>query len=84
MNSKFRFIPLVVIGAIILSLLAVVPAFSATGMIRFYEDADTDQEWARVGGEVKIELTDSDLDVPIKYVLLTGRDLEKHPGRGRD
>ena len=72
MNSKVRFIPLIVLGAIILSLIAVIPAFSDTGKLRFYDvtDTDEDQEWARSGGMVYLEVDDSDLDVPVKYVIL--------------
>ena len=76
MNSKVRFIPLIVLGAIILSLIAVIPAFSDTGDLRFYmvdadgEATDDDQKWARDGGMVYLEVDDSDLDVPVKYVIL--------------
>ncbi len=69
MKSKRRFIPLVFIGAIIMSLLLIVPAFSATdGKVRFYDTSDTsdDQEWARQGGQVALEVSDSDLDVDIE------------------
>ena len=72
MNSKVRFIPLIVLGAIVLSLIAVIPAFSDTGDLRFYMfgDPDEDQKWARDGGMVHLEVDDSDLDVPVKYVIL--------------
>ena len=72
MNSKVRFIPLIVLGAIIISLIAVIPAFSDTGKLRFWDvtDSDEDQEWARAGGMVHLEVEDSDLDVPVKYVIL--------------
>ncbi len=76
MKSKRRFIPLVFLGAIILSLLVIVPAFSATdGKVRFYDVSDTedDQEWARQGGEVALEVEDDDLDVVNK---LTGSSAE--------
>ncbi|MCY4653962.1 MAG: hypothetical protein OXC95_12460, partial [Dehalococcoidia bacterium] len=69
MKSKRRFIPLVFLGAIILSLLVIVPAFSATGTVRFYDvnDEDEDQEWARQGGMIYIEVDDEDLDVVAKF-----------------
>ena len=59
-------------GAIILSLIAVIPAFSDTGKLRFWDvnDSDEDQEWARSGGMVHLEVEDADLDVPVKYVIL--------------
>ena len=68
MKSKRRFIPLVFLGAIIMSLLLVIPAFSATGEVRFYdqEDADDPQEWAMQGGQVALEVEDDDLDVVTK------------------
>ena len=68
MKSKRRFIPLVFLGAIIMSLLLIVPVFSADGAVRFYNDSDTskDQEWARQGGSVYLEVKDSDLDVDLE------------------
>ena len=77
MKSKRRFIPLVFLGAIIMSLLLVIPAFSATGEVRFYdqEDADDPQEWARQGGQVALEVEDDDLDVTSK---MEGDSAESH------
>ena len=77
MKSKRRFIPLVFLGAIILSLLVIVPAFSASGTVRFYDvnDEDEDQEWTRQGGMVHIEVKDSDLDVEVE---VSGSD-DRHP-----
>ena len=59
-------------GAIILSLIAVIPAFSDTGKLRFFmgDDPGEDQGWARSGGMVHLEVDDSDLDVPVKYAIL--------------
>ena len=77
MKSKRRFIPLVFLGAIIMSLLVIVPAFSATGTVRFYDqdDADDPQEWARQGGQVALEVEDDDLDVTSK---MEGDSAESH------
>ena len=36
---------------------------------------DDVQEWAMQDGEVKLQVEDSDLDQPIKYVLLPGLDM---------
>ena len=71
MKNKTRFIPLVIIGAILLSLLAVIPAFSAQGDTAFIDPDDTDEalDWTRQGGTFMVEVDDDDLDVPIKYVL---------------
>ena len=68
MKSKRRFIPLAFLGAIIMSLLLIVPAFSATGAVRFYNTTDDDKgdlKWARQGGSVGLEVDDSDLDVDV-------------------
>ncbi len=83
MNNKTRFIPLAIIGAILLSLLAIVPAFGE-GTVSFIDPADIEdkntgalsdstpdeQEWARQGGSAGLMVEDSDLDVPIQRVLL--------------
>ena len=83
MNSKTRYIPLVIIGAILLSLLAIVPAFGA-GEVSFIDPGDINdrndgtledttpeaQDWARQGGMVGLMVEDSDLDVPVQRVLL--------------
>ncbi len=82
MKSKRRFIPLVFLGAIVMSLLLVIPAFSATGEVRFYDqdDADDPQEWARQGGQVALEVEDDDLDVVTK---LEGNSAEEHSLQGQ-
>ena len=83
MNNKVRYIPLVIIGAILLSLLAIVPAFGA-GEVSFIDPGDIndrndgtlddttpeDQEWSRQGGMVGLMVEDSDLDVPVQRILL--------------
>ena len=74
MKSKARFIPLIVLGAIVLSLIAVIPALSATGQLQFGHGS-TVEEWAKQDGEVELQVTDTDLDQPIKYVLLPGLDI---------
>ena len=63
MKGGKRFISLALLVALILSLTAVLPAFSDTGTLRFYDpsDADEDQTWARQGGQIGLELTDPDL-----------------------
>ncbi len=73
MKSKVRFIPLIVLGAIVLALMAGT-VLSATGKIRFYDGADPskDQKYARAGGMVNLEVEDADLDIPVKYVILPG------------
>ena len=78
MKSRKRFIPLAMLGALILSLAAIVPAFSATGTVRFYDIDDTseDQEWARQGGQVGLEVEDPDLDTLAKLVDLPN---QTHP-----
>ena len=55
-----------------MSLLVIAPVFSEDGELEFYNPDDTKktQQWVKQGGEVGIRLTDADLDVPIKHVLL--------------
>ena len=81
MKSKRRFIPLVFLGAIIMSLLLILPVFAANGEVRFYDvsDTDDDQEWARQGGPVYLEVEDSDLDVDIS---VTGEQQNVPAGQG--
>ena len=85
MNSKTRFIPLVIIGAILLSLLAIVPAFGAdeVGFIdpddinpdgTLSDSTPDDQGWGRQGGNIGLMLSDDGLDVPIKRVLIPSID----------
>ena len=84
MNSKTRFIPLVAIGAILLSLFVIIPAF-AEGTASFIDPDDIDgantgtltdptpddQEWARAGGEVGLMVEDDDdSDFPVRRVLI--------------
>ena len=83
MKSKIRYIPLIVVGAIVLSLLAIVPTFGA-GDVSFIlpgdignnndgtldDDTPDAQDWARQGGEIGILVTNDDLDVRVKRVLL--------------
>ncbi len=85
MNSKTRFIPLVIIGAILLSLLAIVPAFGADE-VGFIDPGDInsdgtlsdstpdEQGWARQGGNIGLMLTDDGLDTPVKRVLIPSID----------
>ena len=68
MKGGKRFISLALLVALILSLTAVLPAFSDTGAVRFYNasETDDDQEWARQGGPVYLEVKDSDLDMDLE------------------
>ncbi len=72
MKSKARFIPLVAIAAIAMSLVFILPVFSATGAVEFieYDDSSATLSWAAQGGQIGVEVTDSDLNVAIKRVLL--------------
>ena len=73
MKSKKRFIPLVIIGAILVSLLVALPAFAERGTIRFVDpiDSDDDALFTNQGGPFTLELEDDDLNVPTKFVLLS-------------
>ena len=98
MNKK-RYIPLVIIGALILSLIAVFPAFGA-GSASFIMPGDIDdandggvddpsaQDYGRQGGKIGLFVEDDDLDVPIRRVLIpggdgSGFDLTNDAGSGR-
>ncbi len=92
MKNKTRFIPLVIIGAILLSLLAIVPAFGADE-VGFIDPGDIndngtlsdstpdDQGWARQGGRIGLMLSDDGLDTPVKRVLIPSIDADMK-GRG--
>jgi hypothetical protein len=91
-KNKTRFIPLVIIGAILLSLLAIVPAFGADE-VGFIDPGDIndngtlsdstpdDQGWARQGGRIGLMLSDDGLDTPVKRVLIPSIDADMK-GRG--
>ena len=77
MNKKKAFIPIVAIGALILSLLVVLPAFGA-GMASFIDPGDIksanngllddptpdEQKYGKQSGEVGLYLDDDSLDIP--------------------
>ena len=74
-----------IIGAILLSLLAIAPAFGAdeVGFIdptvinpdgTLSDSTPDDQEWARQGGRIGLTLFDDGLDTPVKRVLIPSID----------
>ncbi len=75
MKGVRRIIPHALLGIFLISLIAVSPVFSATGTVRFYDlsDTDEDQEWARQGGTVGLEVADSDLNTVVKRVNTPNR-----------
>lgn len=76
---------LLITGALVLSLLSIVPAF-ADEEVRFIvpdainpngtlsDNTPDSQEWARQGGRIGLMLSEDDLDVPIKRVLIPSID----------
>ena len=84
MNSMTRHIALIV-GAVLLSLVSVVPVFGE-GEVEFIDPDDInpdgtlsdntpdEQEWARQGGHIGLMLSEEDLDVPIRRVLIPSID----------
>lgn len=70
MEGYKRFISLALLGIIIVSLAAASPALSTSGTVRFFNPSspNDDQEWTSRGGQVGLEVTDSDLDVAVKLV----------------
>ena len=85
MRNKTRLIPGVIVGAILLSLLAIVPAFGVDE-VGFIDPGDInddgtlsdstpdDQEWARQGGRIGLMLSADELDTPVKRVLIPSID----------
>ncbi len=75
MKSKAKFLPLVLFAAVLVSLVFIIPVFSATGTVKIVDPADNDEtiRWAKQGGTVTLEVDDPDLDVPVKRVLLPHR-----------
>ena len=65
-----RFIPLLLLGMFVAFLSTTSPALSDSGTLRFYTPSspDDDQEWVRQGGQIGLEVADSDLEVAIKLV----------------
>ncbi len=78
MKGHKRFLPLALLGMIIISLAAVSPTLSDTGALRFYDpaDPDEDKQWASQGGQIGLEVKDPDLDMASKLVNLPNQD---HP-----
>ena len=85
MNKKKAFIPIVAIGALILSLLVVFPAFGAgtasfinpanimiddDGVVTDDETKRAAQTFGRQGGNIGLFVEDSGLDVPVRRVLI--------------
>ena len=83
MNSKKRYIPIIALGALLLSLLAILP-LAGVGEVRFIQPVDVnnenngrledttpeDQESTRQGGQVGILYEDDDLDRPVRRALI--------------
>ena len=86
-NGKKRYIPIVALGALLLTLLAILPV-AAAGEVSFVDpgdihndndgaltDTDPDeQEWSRQGGQVGVFVDDSDLNFAVRRVLIPGID----------
>ena len=68
MKSVKRLILSVFLAMFTLSIFGASASFSDSGSVRFYNanDPDLDQEWARQGGVIYIEVEDKDLDVIIE------------------
>ena len=77
-----------IIGAILLSLLAIVPAFGADE-VGFIDPGDInsdgtlsdstpdDQNWARQGGRIGLHLSDDGLDTPVKRAIIPSIDARR-------
>ena len=55
-----------------MSLFFIVPLFAVTGTVAFKDPGDNTKvvTWARQGGAITLEVTDSDLNLPVKRVLV--------------
>ncbi len=96
MSSKKRYIPIVALGALLLSLLAILPVAGA-GEVTFIVPGDIeddnsgtlsdttpdDQTSARQGGQVGILYEDDDLSRPIRRALVIGWDTDEASGSAR-
>ncbi|MDP6455240.1 MAG: PKD domain-containing protein [SAR202 cluster bacterium] len=71
MSRRLKFLTSTLIG-LMASLLLVVGVFSAAGSVEFIDPTDSNKDltWARQGGQVGLQVTDSDLNVAVKRVLL--------------
>ena len=61
MKSRGKLLALVLFAASLVSLVFIIPVFSATGTVRFVDASDTskDQTHARQGGMIVLEVKDS-------------------------
>ena len=91
MNKK-RYIPIVAIGALILSLIVVFPAFgadevefivpgdvttpTADGLVTLSDDTPDEQTYGRQGGQIGLFVDDDSLDKPIRRVIIPVVDTE--------
>ena len=90
MSSKKRYIPIIALGALLLSLLAILPV-AAAGEVTFIDPGDVnddnsgtlkdstpdDQTSARQGGQVGVLYEDDDLSRPIRRVLVLAWDADE-------
>jgi hypothetical protein len=68
--------------ALLMSLISVVPLFSATsGTIDILDSADGDEiSWTNSSATIWVHVEDADLDLPIKAVMVTADDPDDFPG----
>ena len=71
MSRRLRILLPLLIGLMV-SLTLVIAVFGATGTVKFIDPTDSskDLNWARQGGQIGLQVTDSDLNVAVKRVLL--------------
>lgn len=72
MISRTRLVLVVISSLALVSLLWLLPVFAATGAVQFIDPTDATQNiaWVHQSGQVGLQVTDSDLDVAVKRVLL--------------
>ena len=88
MNGKKRYIPIIALGALLISLLAILPVAGQEVPVKFIDPGDInnandgrlidntpdEQEWSRQGGQAGILFEDVDLDRPVRRVLALATD----------
>ena len=71
MRRRLKILLPVLIG-LMASLPLALAVFGATGTVKFIDPTDLSKEltWARQGGQVGLQVTDADLNIAVKRVLL--------------
>ena len=70
MKSRAKFIPIIVALGLLMSLIAIIPAFAVQGTVRILDASLGDATiWTNQTATIHLEVKDADLNVPLKRVL---------------